>query len=221
MGGIWEMNAWSLIKAGGPIMAPIILCSIFALGIVIEKLSKRKGNMTNMSASNGQTRLIFEIPTRGILGYRGDFIIDTRGEGILATQVIGFRPHVGTIEKRTVGSMISMIPGKTLGFSLANLQDRGQLYIGPNTEVYEGMVVGNVSKGHDMTVNPTKGKQLTNMRASGSDDALNLTPPVELTIERGLEIMHEDEYLEITPLNVRLRKQILKEGDRTKAAKQK
>ena len=190
-------------------------------GTVIEKLSKRKGNMTDMRQNNGQTRIIFEIPTRGLLGYRGEFVVDTRGEGILSTQVIGFRPHVGEIKKRETGSMVSMVTGKALGFALYNLQDRGQLYIGPNTEVYEGMVIGNVSKGQDMTVNPTKGKQLTNMRASGSDDAINLTPPLELTIERGLEIMHDDEYLEITPHHVRLRKQILNESDRNKASKKK
>ncbi len=190
-------------------------------GTVIEKLSRRKGNMTNMHQHDGQTRIIFEIPTRGLLGYRGEFVVDTRGEGILSTQVIGFKPYVGTIEKRVTGSMISMATGKALGFSLYNLQDRGQLYIGPTTEVYEGMVIGNVAKGQDMTVNPTKGKQLTNMRSSGADDAINLTPPLELTIERGLEIMHDDEYLEITPHNIRLRKQILNEGERNKVSRQK
>jgi len=189
-------------------------------GAVIEKLSKRKGRMTNMHQHRGQTRLLFEIPTRGLLGYRGEFIVDTRGEGILTAQVIGFKPYVGTIVKRATGSMISMMAGKTLGFALYNLQDRGQLYIGPNVQVYEGMVIGNISKGYDMDVNPTKGKQLTNMRASGSDEAINLTPSLKLTIEGGLEIMHDDEYLEITPHHVRLRKQILQAGLRTKAAKE-
>lgn len=188
-------------------------------GTVIEKLSKRKGTLTTMQQHDGQVRMLFDIPTRGLLGYRGEFVVDTRGEGILATQVIGFRPHVGVIEKREVGSMVSMITGKALGYALYNLQDRGQLYIEPNVDVYEGMVVGNVSKGQDMTVNPTKGKQLTNMRASGSDDAINLTPPLQLTIERGLEIMTDDEYLEITPHNVRLRKQYLKENERNKMSK--
>lgn len=113
--------------------------------------------------------------------------------------------------------MISMISGKALGYSLANLQERGVLYIAPSTEVYEGMVIGNTSKGEEMPVNPIKGKQLTNMRASGSDEAIQLVPPYELTIERGLEIMSEDEYLEITPLSVRLRKQQLTEVDRSRA----
>lgn len=188
-------------------------------GAIIEKIGKRKGIMMNMSANNGQTRLIFEIPSRGLLGYRGQFVIDTRGEGIMSSHVIGFKPHVGPIEKRSVGSMISMATGTALGYSLANLQDRGQLYIGPQTAVYEGMVIGNTSKGEDMSVNPIKGKQLTNMRASGTDDALNLTPPLDVTLERGLEIMSEDEYLEITPKNIRIRKQLLTENDRKRAGR--
>ena len=117
--------------------------------------------------------------------------------------------------------MISMAAGKALGFSLYNLQDRGTLYIGAATEVYEGMVIGNTAKGYDLAVNPTKGKQLTNMRASGSDEAIRLTPPLELTLERGMSVMSEDEYLEITPNNIRLRKQLLTENERTKAGRKK
>ena len=190
-------------------------------GSVIEKMSKRGGQMVNMHQLENQVRILFEIPTRGLLGYRGDFVIDTKGNGILASRVIGFKPYAGAIRKRTVGSMISMVTGKTSGYSLANLQTRGRLYIGPNVEVYEGMVIGDVAKGDDMTVNPIKGKQLTNMRSSGADEAIHLTPPSPLSIERGLEIMHDNEYLEITPHNIRLRKQILKEVDRIKAARKK
>lgn len=190
-------------------------------GTVIETLGKRKGIMTDMQMHGSQTRLLFEAPTRGLLGYRGQFVVDTKGEGILSSRVIGFRPYVGEIKRREVGSMISNGTGKALGFSLANLQERGVLYIGAATEVYEGQVIGNVSKGEEMTVNPLKGKQLTNMRASGSDDAIQLTPPWELSIERGLEIMNEDEYLEVTPSSVRLRKKFLKETDRVKAARKK
>jgi len=188
-------------------------------GAIIEKLSKRKGNMTEMKPENSSTKLIFEIPTRGLLGYRNDFVIDTRGEGILYTRVIGFKPYAGNIEKNQVASMISMATGKALGFSLFNLQDRGSLYIEANTEIYEGMVIGNASKGFDMTVNPTKGKQLTNMRSSGADDAIRLTPPLKITLERGMSVMSEDEYLEITPKNIRLRKQHLKENERGKIKK--
>lgn len=190
-------------------------------GTVIETLGKRKGIMTDMQMHGSQTRILFEAPTRGLLGYRGQFVVDTKGEGILSSRVIGFKPYVGEIKKREVGSMISNGTGKALGFSLANLQERGVLYIPAATDVYEGQVIGNVSKGEEMTVNPLKGKQLTNMRASGSDDAIQLTPPWELSIERGLEIINDDEYLEITPQSVRLRKQYLKETDRVKANRKK
>lgn len=186
-------------------------------GTVIEKMGKRKGIMINMEPHGSQTRMIFEIPTRGLLGYRGQFVVDTRGEGILCSRVIGFRPHVGDIQKHEVGSMVSGNSGKALGYSLYNLQDRGVLYVGPSADVYEGQVIGNTSKGEDMTVNPTKGKNLTNMRASGSDDAIQLIPPYVLDIERGLEIMKDDEYLEIIPGSVRLRKQYLTETDRIRS----
>jgi len=188
---------------------------------VIDKLSRRKGLMMNMHPEQNHTRIVFEIPTRGLLGYRGEFIIDTSGQGILCSQFIGFKPYVGKIEHKTVGSLVSMASGKALGFSLYNLQDRGMLYIKPATEVYEGMVLGNASKGIDMAVNPIKGKQLTNMRSKASDEAIILTPPLELTLERGLEIMNEDEYLEVTPKSVRLRKQLLTENERIQAKRRK
>ncbi len=188
-------------------------------GMVIEKIGKRKGIMIDMKKIGSQVRMLFEVPTRGLLGYRSDFIIDTRGEGILCSRVIGYRPHVGEIKKRDVGSMISCVTGKALGFSLWNLQDRGVLYIDPATEVYEGMVIGNSSKGLDMSVNPIKGKQLSNMRSSGADEAIQLIPPLKLSIERGLEVMAEDEFLEVTPHSVRLRKQFLTEIDRRRASR--
>lgn len=186
-------------------------------GIVMEKLGRRKGIVLDMNERDGITRIKAEVPTRGLLGYRGEFIIDTKGLGILSARFRRFDSFVGPIQRRLVGSMTSMENGKALGFSLFNLQDRGTLYIGPAVEVYAGMIIGNTSKGEEMVVNPTKGKQLTNMRASGSDDAITLVPAWELSIERGLEIMNEDEYLEITPKSVRLRKQILEEGMRAKA----
>ena len=186
-------------------------------GAVIEKIGRRKGIMSNIETRGNQKRMVFEIPTRGLLGYRNEFITDTKGEGVLCSRMVGYKPHVGEIKRRSVGSMISMASGKALGFSLYNLQERGALYINPGTEVYEGMIIGNASKGDDMTVNPIKGKQLTNMRASGSDDAIQLTPPSEISIEKGLEIMAEDEYMEITPTSVRLRKQYLTESERKRA----
>jgi len=191
-------------------------------GTVIKKLSIRCGNMIEITPEHGSNvKIIFEIPTRGLLGYRNEFVVDTKGEGIIYTRIIGFKPYVGNIKKNNVGSMISMATGKTLGFSLFNLQNRGALYIKASTEVYEGMVIGNTAKGRDLTVNPTKGKQLTNMRAAGSDEAINLTPPIKLTLEKGMSIMSENEYLEITPNNIRLRKQFLTENERTKASRNK
>jgi len=175
-------------------------------GTVIERLGTRKVILKDMRAHGDSVRLILEGPTRGLLGYRTQFILDTRGRGIFSSRFIEFRPFAGEIQKRSVGSMISMTDGKAPAFALANLQKRGLLYIGATTEVYKGMVIGNTAKGEEMFVNPTKGKQLTNMRASGSDDAVVLFPPFELTIERGIEIMAEDEYLEVTPKSVRLRK---------------
>lgn len=186
-------------------------------GPVIERLSNRGFIMQNMITHGEQVRLLFEGPTRGLLGYKNQFVIDTKGEGILASHSLGFRPYAGEIKKRKVGSMTSMATGKALGFALYGLQDRGELYIGAGEEVYEGMVLGNTSKGEEMVVNPTKGKQLTNMRASGSDDAINLTPHRPLSIEIGLEIMQEDEYLEVCPKSVRLRKKHLKESDRVRS----
>ena len=188
-------------------------------GSVIEKLGLRAFIMKDMRVHDTTVRMLFEGPTRGLFGYRGQFMIDTRGNGIMASRFVAFRKYAGEIQKRAVGSMVSMESGKTLAFALGNLQDRGMLYIGPTLEVYAGMVIGNTSKGEEMTVNPTKGKQLTNMRASGTDEAIMLIPPWTITIERGLEIMAIDEYLEITPKSVRLRKQFLTDSDRAKFKK--
>ena len=186
-------------------------------GVVIEHLGMRGFTLMNMRLAGKAIHMKFKGPTRGLLGYRSQFVIDTIGQGTLSARVVGFRPHAGGIRRRTVGSMVSLATGKAVGYALWNLQKRGVLYIGPNAEVYEGMVIGNTAKDEEMVVNPTKGKQLTNMRASGSDEAIDLVPPHELTIERGLEVMSGDEYLEITPKNVRLRKQHLSGSERTKA----
>ncbi|MDD5152876.1 MAG: translational GTPase TypA, partial [Candidatus Pacebacteria bacterium] len=188
-------------------------------GMVIEKINKRKGIMTNMKEEHGITRLMYEIPTRGLLGYRGQFMVDTKGEGILSSRFIEFRPFAGEIKKREVGSMVSMASGKALGFSIWNLQERGVIYIKHGDEIYEGQVIGNTSKGDEMSVNPTKGKQLSNMRSTSSDEAITLIPPYEITIERGLELMNADEYLEITPESVRLRKMYLTDLERIRAAR--
>lgn len=186
-------------------------------GSVIEKLTSRRGLITSMHEKEGIIRMLIEIPTRGLLGYRGQFVVDTKGEGILASRFIGFKSYAGEIKKRDVGSMTSMVKGKIIAFSLWTLQERGILYVEHGDEVYEGMVVGNVLKGDEMSVNPTKGKQLSNMRASGTDEAIIVKPPYKLTIERGLEVMADDEYLEITPKSVRLRKKLLTELNRQRA----
>jgi GTP-binding protein len=189
-------------------------------GAVMEKLGRRKATILDMTEKHGVNRIKAEIPTRGLLGYRGEFVIDTKGLGILSARYLRFGPYAGPIQRRLVGSMTSMATGKALAFSLWNLQDRGTIYIQPTTEVYEGMVIGNTSKGEEMIVNPTKGKQLSNMRSSGADEAIVLVPPWEISIERGLEIMNADEYLEVTPKSVRLRKQLLSESERAKSARQ-
>ena len=188
-------------------------------GAVIEKLGKRRGIMTGMGHEHGEVRLTFEVPTRGLLGYRNELVVDTKGEGIMTSIFSHFGPYAGEIKKTELGSMVSMATGKVLGFSLANLQERGVLYIGANVEVYEGMVIGNTSKGEDMFVNPTKGKQLTNMRASGTDENIKLAPPLDLTLEKAMGFMRGDEYLEVTPNSIRLRKQFLTETERKKNGK--
>ncbi len=186
-------------------------------GSIIEKLGQRAFVLQNLTQHGNLVRLTMLGPTRGLLGYKNIFVVDTKGEGILSSRFVGFKPYAGEIKKRQVGSMISMASGKALGYSLWYLQDRGQLYIKPATEVYEGMVIGNTSKGEEMMANPTKGKNQSNVRSSGMDEALTLVPIFDLTIERGMEIMTENEYLEIPPTSVRLRKQYLTENDRAKA----
>jgi GTP-binding protein len=186
-------------------------------GPVIEKLGTRGAQITNIELHEGRALIQCQGPSRGLLGYRNQFIIDTKGNGILASRFIEYRPYAGELSHRKMGSMISGVAGKALAYALNNLQTRGTLYIKENEQVYEGMVIGNTAKGEQMTVNPIKGKHLTNMRASGSDDAIHLTTPITITIENGLEIMDNDEYLEITPQSVRLRKQQLTEIARTKA----
>jgi len=186
-------------------------------GAIIEKLGQRAFVLQNLVQHGNIVRLTLLGPTRGLLGYKNIFIIDTKGEGILSSRFVGFKPYAGEIKKRQVGSMISMATGKALGYSLWYLQERGVLYITPAAEVYEGQVIGNTAKGEEMMVNPTKGKNQSNVRASGTDEAIVLFPAFELSIEHGLEIMADDEYLEITPKSVRLRKQYLTENDRAKA----
>ncbi len=182
-------------------------------GTVIEQLEKRKGEMQNMNSKMGSTRLEYLIPTRGLLGYRTKFTMVTKGEGTLSHVFSHYGPHKGKIERRQTGSLISGETGKTLAFSLNNLQQRGELFVGPAEDVYEGQVIGISNKG-TMTVNPIKGKHLTNMRSSGADDAINLVPPLDMNLERALEYIEEDEYVEATPKNIRIRKKWLTDIER-------
>lgn len=179
-------------------------------GTVIEKLGKRKAEMTAMNPTNdGYSRLEFEIPARGLIGYRSEFLTDTKGEGILNHSFLEFRPYSGGFESRKNGALISMENGEATAFSLFNIQERGSLFITPGTKVYIGMIVGEHSRDNDLDINPIKAKHLTNMRASGSDDAIKLIPPRDLTLERALEWLEDDEILEVTPSNIRIRKKTL------------
>lgn len=179
-------------------------------GIVIEKLGGRKGELINMhSSGNGHTRLEFSIPARGLIGYRGEFMTDTKGTGIMNTIFDGYSPYKGDIQYRKTGSLIAFETGESVTYGLFNAQDRGTLFIGPGVKVYAGMVVGQNPKAEDIEVNVCKKKQLTNTRSAGADEALKLTPPKILSLEQALEFIETDELLEVTPLNLRIRKKIL------------
>ncbi|MFP6027099.1 translational GTPase TypA [Helicobacter pylori] len=189
-------------------------------GAIIERLGKRKAEMKAMNPmSDGYTRLEFEIPARGLIGYRSEFLTDTKGEGVMNHSFLEFRPFSGSVESRKNGALISMENGEATAFSLFNIQERGTLFISPQTKVYVGMVIGEHSRDNDLDVNPIKSKHLTNMRASGSDDAIKLTPPRTMVLERALEWIEEDEILEVTPLNLRIRKKILDPNMRKRAKK--
>jgi len=186
-------------------------------GTVIDLLSRRKGELMEMRTEEGHTRMEFTVPTRGLLGFRGVFIIETRGEGILNHAFLRYEPWKGELPSRTVGSIISMLAGEATAYDLWKLQERGQLFIEPQTEIYEGMIIGESAKDQDIVVNVTRGKKLSNMRASGSDEAINLTPVKPMTLEQALEYIGDDELVEITPSNVRLRKKLLLEHERKRA----
>lgn len=189
-------------------------------GTVIEKLGKRKAEMVAMNPTgDGQTRIEFEIPARGLIGFRSQFLTDTKGEGVMNHSFLEFRPLSGNVEHRTNGSLCSMENGVALAYSLFNLQDRGVLFIDPQTKVYVGMIIGEHSRPNDLDVNPIKGKNLTNVRASGSDDAIKLVPPRKLSLERALEWIEDDELVEVTPINIRVRKRYLDPTERKRKSK--
>lgn len=185
-------------------------------GTIISKLNQRKGLMQGMSPVNDYIKLEFLVPTRGLIGYKSEFINDTRGEGTLVRSFEKYEPYKGEIPQRINGVLISGNNGTAMAYSLNNLSERGTMFIKPGTKVYEGMIIGMNSRSEDLTVNPCKNKKLTNVRAAGSDDAVVLTPPKEFTLEEALEFIKDDELVEITPDSIRLRKKLLKEHERTK-----
>src|SRR3989338_1218750 len=199
-----------------PIEQAIITVPDEFAGVVIESLGKRRGEMQEMSSKNGTTTLVYMVPTRGLLGFRAAFIMDTKGEGLLHHAFSRYERMKGEISKRQNGVLISGNVGKTASYALDNLQQRAKLFVGPGVEVYEGMIVGENARNLDMTVNPTKEKKQTNIRAAGADEAIKPTPPIRLTLEQALEFIDEDELVEVTPLNIRLRKKLLTENERSR-----
>ena len=190
------------------------------IGNVIEKLGRRKAEMANMEpAEAGHTKIEFRIPARGLIGYRTEFLTDTKGEGTMNSIFDNYEPYKGEIQARTRGVLVAFEPGISITYGLYNAQERGELLIGAGVEVYEGMIVGINSRNEDISINVCKEKHLTNTRASGSDDALRLVPPVQMSLEKAIEFIAEDELVEITPKNIRLRKKILNNKDRERMAR--
>ncbi len=202
-------------KLHEPIEELFIDCDEAFLGIITEKLSVRKGRMTNLvNNGTGRVRMEFSVPSRGIIGYRDEFLTDTKGTGIMNSLFAGYEPHRGDFPTRFTGSIVADRSGVAVAYALFNLEPRGELFLKPGEPVYEGMIVGEHNRDNDIDVNPTKGKKLTNMRASGKDDAVTLTPVRPMTLERAIHFVREDEVVEVTPSSIRLRKTILPATDR-------
>ena len=191
-------------------------------GVVIEKLGKRKADMKSMNPTgDGYTRIEFEIPARGLIGYRGEFLTDTKGEGVMNHSFLEYRAFNGQVESRTNGALISMENGVSLAYSIFNLQDRGIMFIKPQDKVYNGMVIGEHARPNDLEVNPIKGKQLTNVRASGTDDSIKLIPPRDMSLEKAIEWIENDELIEVTPKIIRVRKKFLDPASRRRMERDK
>ncbi len=191
------------------------------VGAVMEKLGSRKGEFVTMNPVGSRTKLEFLVPARGLFGYRSEFLTDTKGEGIMASVFDSYAPVKGEIQRRSTGSLVAFETGEAVTYGLFNAQERGSLFIGAGTPVYGGMIVGECPKQEDISVNVCKKKQLTNMRASGSDEALRLVTPRTLSLEQCLEFLADDELLECTPENLRLRKRLLDHGARMREASKK
>ena len=186
------------------------------VGSVIEKLSSRRGELLEMTPVGSRTKLSFIIPSRGLFGYRNEFLTDSHGEGIMASVFDSYAPFKGEVRRRNTGSLIAFETGEAVAYGIFNVQDRGTMFISPGTKVYAGMVVGVSPKAEDIAVNVCRKKQMTNMRAAGSDEALRLVPPRIMSLEQCLEFLADDELLEVTPKSLRLRKRILDHSQRMK-----
>ncbi|MGN1347804.1 MAG: translational GTPase TypA, partial [Acutalibacteraceae bacterium] len=210
-----------LKKENGKTLEPIELLIVEVpeqyVGAVMEKIGSRKGELENMGARDGgMTHLEFRIPSRGLIGYRSEFMTDTNGNGIMNQLFAGYEEYKGDIQTRERGSIVVHETGESTGYGLFNTQDRGRLFIGPGVPVYEGMIVGECAKSEDVVCNVCKRKQMTNTRAAGSDDALRLVPHSVLSLEQSMEFIKDDELLEVTPVSLRLRKKILSKEQRLK-----
>lgn len=191
-------------------------------GTVVQKIAERRGDLVEMTPSGGgKQRLVLHVPTRGLIGYHGEFLTDTRGTGIMNRAFLEYAPHKGAIRDRHTGVLLAMAQGDAVAYALWNLEDRGPMMIQPGVPVYEGMIVGEHTRGNDLEVNVLKGKQLTNMRASGKDEAVRLTTPIQMTLEKALAYIADDELVEVTPKSIRLRKRYLDPHERKRAAKAK
>ena len=188
-------------------------------GKAIEMVTVRKGEMLSMEPKGDRMLLEFQIPSRGIIGLRNNLLTATAGEAIMSHRFLEFQPYKGVVPSRLNGSLISMENGKSIPFSLSNLQDRGKFFVDPNVDIYEGQVVGEHTRSSDLTVNITKTKKLTNMRSSGADDKAKIAPAIKFSLEEALEYIQSDEYVEVTPQQIRLRKILLKEVERKRAGK--
>jgi GTP-binding protein len=190
-------------------------------GTVINNLNERKGKLISIENSENYTHLNFTVPTRGLIGYRSNFITNTKGEGIMVRSFDSYKPYAGKIKGRKNGVLVTMLDGKTMAYSLYTLSDRGSMIVEPACEIYKGMIIGIHNRENDLDVNPCKNKQLTNTRAAGSDDALTLITPKKFSLEEALEFIAEDEYVEVTPDKIRLRKKILDEKERYRVTREK
>ena len=189
-------------------------------GVVIEKLSRRKGDLVEVRSSGAaKTRIVAHVPSRGLIGYHGEFLTDTRGTGVLNRVFHQWAPWRGAVPGRRAGVLISIADGDSVAYALFNLEDRGRMFIGAGEKVYKGMIIGEHSRGNDLEVNPLKGKKLTNIRAAGKDEAVTLTTPVRLTLEQSIAYIDDDELVEVTPKSIRLRKRHLDPHERKREAR--